>query len=214
MLYLSSTIIAILCFFFGTDILQNSHWNPNLLLKCFVNHAKYMLFMTNEKERIILSPGQDLSATEIALAILYGASNFYRRLVGFYENILTAVGPLTLWITVKEFMNFLLKENEPFNAGEKWFVVNAKFNVLRDLTDIVNDTFGPLFILHFVTGFFFYSNNLDKLITSPDWFIRFKFAAYYAIFIVTLVLSSDICRQVGFIIYKACANTQILYLVR
>lgn len=191
-MYISSTVIALLCSLMGTDILQSSHWNPKLLLKCFANHAKYMLFLSSGNDRV-MTFAEELSPTEVVMACLYGASHFFRRIVGLYENMLTAVGPFTLWVAVNEFISSLDLNEFPTSC---WQTVYRRYTELLKLTDIVNTAFGPMFISHFFTAFFFYSCNLDKLITTTDWIIRMKFLVYYLIFILTLLFASDVCKQV------------------
>ncbi len=189
------------CFFFGTDILDASSWDPQHLYKCFLHRAKYTLFLHNQQlcsDIVALPEIAQMSALDHTLIVPFGISLYFRRINGLYEELFILAGAFTFWLSANAFSQGL-EDGISARATERnnmWSSVYEKYSNLTELSDLINNAYGPVYLVFTVTSIFYYSINLDNLLVSDDVVVRAKFIAFYSGLILTYLLSADICRQV------------------
>ncbi|CAL8089282.1 unnamed protein product [Orchesella dallaii] len=197
-----TTSAVIISFIFGTDIFPASQWNPTFLYKCFAQHIKSLSFCIERRDcnETIISEINDLSTIETIMTITYTFSHFFRKVMGLCEELLILIGPLTLWVVVKDFIKNVLRDknyDDVICNEESWSYVSAKYNDLKTFTDLVNRTFGPLLLSYTLVALFYFSIYLDEFVTADDILVKIKFLIYYVLIISTFTISAEIVREIG-----------------
>lgn len=184
------TIVTLPCFIFGTDIFGAAMWKPNSLLKCLNLRGRYLFLLESDPRCPPPVTVEEPTTAEILMGCTYAGMCILRKLIGLYENLVTSVGGIVLWISTNEFVSSLVTKNG-------WGVISRRYNHLRSLTDLINEVFGPFILAHFLIACFFYSSHLEKVFGTGDLFDRLTLWGYYIVFILTVLVASDVCRQVS-----------------
>lgn len=192
-----NVVIVSIAFIHGLDEFGDYRWQPKRLLQCLGHHATNFNFhfrscKSNSTDGFRLD---SMSPLDVTITTIYIFCRYLRKTLGLTEELLVLVGPLTLWMAVKEFLSLL--ENTDRN-NLPWQRILAKYRDLCQFADLVNETFGPLILSYVVVALFYFSMHLDDVLAlslgSANG--KYTFVVYYALILATFVVAAEIPRQV------------------
>lgn len=153
----------------------------------------------------ILAEGWDVIFGVLGMAI-----SISRNLCTFHSNLFLLLITLSLGSHSKGLYNLLIRtegdvESFTVSPGQlkvKTYgpprdeVVLSKYRGLKELSILLNGTFGHLILLYVLTSIATIATYIDSVIVEPDLFTKIRIAWSTNTFLIILTVGSNICNQV------------------
>lgn len=146
----------------------------------------------------------ELSASDGFLACLWLTSNFTKRMLLCFSHI-PAFLIFSMWTASYRFAKLVkersTEENE--NSGKSilrskmtWQDIYKAYGVVRKMSDMMNNTFGPTLLLFITISMFEGTLILDEIPTTSDVTLIFSDVFWITFAILSLSFAANVCNQV------------------